>query len=95
MGLDTDNTALRKTELRARLLAARSARTPDLIDSARTALTAVVLRQLATLARPPGCVAAYQPMRTEPGSPRLLADLHSAEVPSRLDLAGGGLKDIA
>jgi 5-formyltetrahydrofolate cyclo-ligase len=60
-----------KTELRARLLAARAARSPEQIAAARSAVRKQVL------ARFGGCrrVAAYRPLRTEPGSVELLDEL--------------------
>lgn len=47
--------------------------------AARRAIREVVLRRCRDLALPPGArVAAYQPLRTEPGSVELLEALHSA-----------------
>jgi 5-formyltetrahydrofolate cyclo-ligase len=67
-----------KAQLRERLTAARRARTPEDIDRARAAVCAAVL------ARCDGagwrCVAAYLPLRTEPGSLELLAGLHTRGV---------------
>jgi 5-formyltetrahydrofolate cyclo-ligase len=62
-----------KASVRARLLAGRKARTPDALDSARRAVADVVLSR----ARRAGwrTVAAYVPMRTEPGSTELLTGL--------------------
>ena len=57
-----------KSLLRAELLAARAARTAPQIEAARAAVRAHVLSRFAS-AR---CVAAYRPLRTEPGSVELL-----------------------
>ncbi len=60
-----------KRVLRAQLLAARSARGPAQIADARAGVRAQVLSRFAA-AR---CVAAYRPMRTEPGSVELIEAL--------------------
>ncbi|MDT4893420.1 MAG: 5-formyltetrahydrofolate cyclo-ligase [Pseudonocardiales bacterium] len=67
-----------KEPLRRRLLAARSERSAPAVDAARAAVRAHVL----DLAAAHGwrCVAAYVPLRTEPGSVELLAGLHRAGV---------------
>jgi 5-formyltetrahydrofolate cyclo-ligase len=49
------------------------------LEAARRAIRRAVLRRCQELRLPPGTrVAAYEPLRTEPGSPELLADLHAA-----------------
>jgi 5-formyltetrahydrofolate cyclo-ligase len=65
-----------KARLRADLLAERQARSPADLEAARAAVRRHVLEQAAGL----GCVAGYQPLRTEPGSVELLAELHSRGV---------------
>jgi 5-formyltetrahydrofolate cyclo-ligase len=60
-----------KRELRARLLATRAALTPDQIAAARAAVREHVLSRFRAARR----VAAYQPLRTEPGSVELLEAL--------------------
>jgi 5-formyltetrahydrofolate cyclo-ligase len=65
-----------KSSLRASLLAARAARPALDLASARTALAALALARAGTLA----CVAAYVPLRTEPGSVELLDGLVAAGV---------------
>jgi 5-formyltetrahydrofolate cyclo-ligase len=77
---ETIDTALLKIDLRSRLLSARVARSPASRDAARTAIAAHVLARLADSAPRWSCVAAYLPMRTEPGSRQLLAGLASAGV---------------
>jgi 5-formyltetrahydrofolate cyclo-ligase len=57
-----------KSELRARLLAARAARAPTEIEAARAAMRSHVLSRFSAARR----VAAYRPLRTEPGSVELL-----------------------
>ena len=48
-------------------------------DAARRAIRQTVLRQVEQLRLPAGArIAAYQPLRTEPGSVELLAELHAA-----------------
>lgn len=77
-----------KASMRAAILAARAAMTTDERAAARSAIRAHVLtycdRTLATEAR----IAAYQPLRTEPGSAELLAELaargHQVMVPVTL-----------
>lgn len=65
-----------KAELRLRLLAARRARTRDAIETARAAVAAHVLAEAGR--RRWGRVAAYVPLRTEPGSTALLDGLRTA-----------------
>lgn len=65
-----------KTELRAKLLAARAGLSPDLIATARSRVRAHVLDRFHTARR----VAAYQPLRTEPGSLELLDALAAHAV---------------
>jgi 5-formyltetrahydrofolate cyclo-ligase len=60
--------AATKSELRARLLAARAALSPTEIEAARAAVRSHVLSRFAASRR----VAAYRPLRTEPGSVELL-----------------------
>jgi 5-formyltetrahydrofolate cyclo-ligase len=62
-----------KPQLRAELLAARRARRPADLTRARAAVREHVLERTDGVAR----VAAYEPMRTEPGSIELLAALHA------------------
>lgn len=70
--------AAAKAEWRARLLAARRARDPEQLDQARRALRArIVDRVHASGWR---TVAAYEPLRTEPGSTELLAELTDSGV---------------
>jgi 5-formyltetrahydrofolate cyclo-ligase len=57
-----------KRALRAQRIAARSALTASQIDDARADVRAHVLARFTSS----GCVAAYRPMRTEPGSVELL-----------------------
>jgi 5-formyltetrahydrofolate cyclo-ligase len=76
MGPDERGAAHDKAALRAELLAARRARAPEELARARTAVVEHVLDHLAGVAR----VAAYEPMRTEPGSTELLAALHTRSV---------------
>jgi 5-formyltetrahydrofolate cyclo-ligase len=65
-----------KDALRARLLAARRARSAGDLATARSAVAASAL----SLAAGHECVAAYQPLRTEPGSVELLRGLVAAGV---------------
>lgn len=68
-----------KESLRAAVRASRSAMSSAERTAARQAIREVVLRRCRDLALPAGArVAAYQPLRTEPGSVELLAALHSA-----------------
>jgi 5-formyltetrahydrofolate cyclo-ligase len=69
-----DASAVAKAGLRARLLAARRARPPAEIGAARTAIAAAAIARSGAA----GCVAAYEPMRTEPGSAELLDGLLAA-----------------
>jgi 5-formyltetrahydrofolate cyclo-ligase len=61
-------TSASKRELRARLLAARSALSPEQISAARAAVRGHVLSRFGSARR----VAAYRPLRTEPASVELL-----------------------
>jgi 5-formyltetrahydrofolate cyclo-ligase len=61
-----------KDELRARLTAARRRRSDGDLAAARAAVRDHVVAGLGDLT----CVAAYEPLRTEPGSIELLAALH-------------------
>lgn len=68
-----------KTALRARVAAARSARTEAQRVQDRTAIREHVLAGCrAGRARPGGLIAAYEPLRTEPGSTELLTELDAA-----------------
>ena len=67
-----------KDRLRARLGAARRARSVEDLAAARAAIRTEVLSWVD--ADGTGCVAAYEPLRTEPGSVELLAELHAREV---------------
>jgi len=62
-----------KSELRARLLAARAALGPARISDARAMVRSHVLARFGTVRR----IAAYRPLRTEPGSVELLDELVS------------------
>lgn len=66
-----DDIAARKRALREPLLAARRARPSSELEVARAALCDVVLQRVTGLT----CVAAYEPLPTEPGSVELLAAL--------------------
>jgi 5-formyltetrahydrofolate cyclo-ligase len=63
-----------KARLRADLLAERQARSPDALEAARAAIRAHVLDRAVGVEK----VAAYLPLRTEPGSVELLAELRYA-----------------
>jgi 5-formyltetrahydrofolate cyclo-ligase len=65
-----------KTELRAKLLAARAGLAPDQIAEARAQVRAHVLDRFDTARR----IAAYRPLRTEPGSLELLDMLAATAV---------------
>lgn len=68
-----------KTALRSMIAAARAARTQLERDEARAAIRAHVLAACgAGVVRPGSLVAAYEPLRTEPGSTELLAELTAA-----------------
>ncbi len=67
-----------KAALRAELSAARRERSAESIATARAAIRAAVLAQRAT--RGWACIASYEPLRTEPGSPELLELLWRAGV---------------
>lgn len=73
-----DGTSSDKARLREDLLAARRARSDEDLAAARAAIRGHVLEHAAEVER----VAAYLPLRTEPGSVELLAELHAlgAEV---------------
>lgn len=73
MGPDERGATHDKAELRAALLAARRTRSADELARARTAVREHVLERVGGVLR----VAAYEPMRTEPGSTELLAALHA------------------
>lgn len=60
-----------KDELRAELSARRRRRTPGELETARAAIRQTVLERAVGVE----CVAAYVPLRTEPGSLELLAEL--------------------
>jgi 5-formyltetrahydrofolate cyclo-ligase len=76
MGPDESGAARGKAELRASLLAARRGRSADDLARAREAVREHVLGRLAGVLR----VAAYEPMRTEPGSVELLAAMHARGI---------------
>jgi 5-formyltetrahydrofolate cyclo-ligase len=65
-----------KQRLRTELLAARRTRTPEALESARAAVRGHVLDRVGSA----GVVAAYVPLRTEPGSVELLAELTARDV---------------
>lgn len=68
-----------KASLRAVVSAARRAMPADQRDAARLAIRRVVLQRCRDLGLPAGArIAAYQPLRTEPGSTELLVELHAA-----------------
>jgi 5-formyltetrahydrofolate cyclo-ligase len=75
---EPDHVAEAKAALRERLLAARRARTPGDLAAARRAVADVVLARAA--ARGWRRVAAYEPLRTEPGSVDLLQRLADSGV---------------
>jgi 5-formyltetrahydrofolate cyclo-ligase len=64
-----------KQRLRAQLLAARGARPAEDLERARAAVRSHVLGRADE-----GCVAAYVPLRTEPGSVELLTALHERGI---------------
>jgi len=68
--VDDPDLAAAKAELREELLAARHAMSAEERAVARAAVRATVLDSVAA-----PCVAAYEPLRTEPGSVELLAAL--------------------
>jgi 5-formyltetrahydrofolate cyclo-ligase len=73
--VDDPDVTSAKRELREELSDARRARSAAELDEARAAIRALVL------ARVRGeCVAAYVPLRTEPGSVELLAALHERGI---------------
>jgi 5-formyltetrahydrofolate cyclo-ligase len=71
---DPDLTAA-KAELREELMAGRRARPAAELEEARAAIRARVLERVDS-----GCVAAFVPLRTEPGSDELLAELAARGV---------------
>jgi len=73
--VDDPDLASAKAELREELLAARHAMTDGERAAARAAVRAVLLERVST-----GCVAGYEPLRTEPGSVELLAALVARDV---------------
>jgi 5-formyltetrahydrofolate cyclo-ligase len=73
MGPDERAAHQRKAQLRASLLAGRRGRNADELARARAAVRDGVLGAVVGVTR----VAAYEPMRTEPGSTELLAALHA------------------
>ena len=75
---DKDGSAPSKAALRAQLLAARAARSDVDRTAARSAIAGWALERV--LARSLGCVAAYVPLRNEPGSLELLDGLAAAGV---------------
>ncbi len=72
----SDETSSEKARLRAELLAARRARSAPDLEQARAAVRAHVLERIGGVER----VAAYVPLRTEPGSIELLAELAARAV---------------
>ena len=68
--MDDPDLAAAKAELREELLAARRAMSAEQRAAARADVRAQVLSRVEV-----ECVAAYVPLRTEPGSPELLAEL--------------------
>jgi 5-formyltetrahydrofolate cyclo-ligase len=68
--VDDPDIAAAKAELREELMAARRARTAAELEAARAGIRARVLERLDA-----ECVAAYVPLRTEPGSTALLDGL--------------------
>jgi 5-formyltetrahydrofolate cyclo-ligase len=73
---DGGDAAAEKVRLRGELTRARATRPVDDIEAARAAIRARVLDALADV----DCVAAYEPLRTEPGSVQLLAELRGLGV---------------
>jgi 5-formyltetrahydrofolate cyclo-ligase len=61
-----------KAQLRARILGARAARSAQSLAHARAAIAALAIAGAGSAGR---TIAAYQPLRTEPGSPELLDGL--------------------
>jgi 5-formyltetrahydrofolate cyclo-ligase len=70
--VDDPDLASAKAELREELLAARRARPAEELEAARSAIRDVVLSRVARPRAGVSCVAAYVPLRTEPGSVELL-----------------------
>ena len=73
--VDDPDVASAKAELREELLTARRARTVEELAAARAAIRGHVLGHVDS-----DCVAAYEPLRTEPGSVELLAELAARGV---------------
>jgi 5-formyltetrahydrofolate cyclo-ligase len=73
--VDDPDLASAKAELREELLMARRARTAEELAAARSAIREHVLARVDV-----ACVAAYVPLRTEPGSIELLAALVARRV---------------
>ena len=80
MGPDERGAVHDKAALRTELLAVRRARPPDELARARAAVREHVLSYVLEAAAGVARVAAYEPMRTEPGSTELLAALHARGV---------------
>jgi 5-formyltetrahydrofolate cyclo-ligase len=76
VGPDEQRATQDKAQLRAALLAARRARSPEDLTRARAAVAEQVIGQLDGV----GWVAGYEPMRTEPGSVELLEELRARGV---------------
>jgi 5-formyltetrahydrofolate cyclo-ligase len=73
--VDDPDTRSAKAELREAITAGRRALTRDELTTARAAIRRHVLERVTA-----DCVAAYVPLRTEPGSTELLATLHARGV---------------
>jgi 5-formyltetrahydrofolate cyclo-ligase len=71
-----EDVAVEKATLRATLQQVRATRASEDLEAARAAIRTVVLSRLDNA----DCVAAYEPLRTEPGSAELLAALDSRGV---------------
>lgn len=68
-----------KASVRAAIQASRASMTDEYRRTQRAAIRARVLGHCTALGLPAGAaIAAYQPLRTEPGSVQLLEDLHQA-----------------
>lgn len=75
---DAEDVPESKKRLRAELIARRSTLAPAELELARAAIRELVLARCAAAGWT--CVAAYVPMRTEPGSTALLTELASQDV---------------
>jgi 5-formyltetrahydrofolate cyclo-ligase len=75
MDVDDPDIDCAKRELREELSTARRALSAEQLDAARAAVRAHVLAAVQA-----GTVAAYEPLRTEPGSVQLLAALHERGI---------------